>query len=371
MMYACRRAAALITVVLLIVSTGAGTVVAQPVTETPTPEQGEDEEEDDEETIVNIELDKVVEAIEDLTKAFNRFTLGLGETVTESITLAIMHPFKRVASKLVTSIATVLTTTPSVYPNQPVEEVHRQTLIVALLLSTLGFMIAGILHMVGPILGVSYQRVRMILPRLLIADIFAATSLPLLQLAVEFTNALSTAFAPSQLYMSITQLSGLSVGLVIVWLVQSLLLLALVALFILRDVYILFGAAISPLLAVMWSLPKTKKYADTFIGSWYAALIIAPLDLLVLKLALALMDGSGQGLDVVANWMFGIATFSLLLIVPYQVWTTSGTAVRETNSIFTSVKNRVKKIRNWTKNDGKPTRRDGSGSAGNQWRRRR
>jgi hypothetical protein len=196
--------------------------------------------------------------------------------------------------------------------------------------------------MYGSVLGVSYREVRMILPRFITGLVFATISLPLLQYTVEFSDALVYAFAPSGLTMSTTQLAGLSVSLVLVWVINAFLLLALVAMFIIRNVYILFVAAISPLLALAWAFPKTKRYADTFISGYWTALAMAPLDVLVLKFIFSLLSAQGSGVQGVSNWVLGVAGFTLLLWVPYQLYGASQAILGQAYMVSRGVKTRVK-----------------------------
>jgi len=117
--------------------------------------------------------------------------------------------------------------------------------------------------------------------------------------------------------------------------------LAVVALFILRDVYILFFAAASPLFLIMWSVPRIRRYADTFIAGFFAALLFAPLDVLALRFSLALLNGSGgTAIQSISNWIIGVASFTLLLIIPYQLWTASQTAVGTARRLTTGLKNK-------------------------------
>jgi hypothetical protein len=322
--------------VLLVGVCFTGVAVAENHNTTEDREDGEDGD-----TIVNIDLDGVTEAVQDLIDTFQEFTGS--KSLTEILTAVLFAPFRTLAQQLLNVVARLLTTTPQVHPNPAVEEIHRDVLIISYLLSTLVFMAAGILYMVGPILGFSYSEIRVILPRVIAALVFGTISLPVLQLAVDLTNALSTAFAPEGLVMSNEEMLGLTTGLALVWVFKAIALLALVLLFVIRAVYILFGAAISPLLALMWSIPRVRRYADTFIAGWWAALMIAPLDLLVLQFSLALMRGSGaSNLQSISNWVFGLASLVLLLFVPLQVWRASQTAVgqaRTAGRILQSRKN--------------------------------
>ena len=316
------------------------TGLAVPVTATtPAPENGEDEE-DDSETV--IDFSGLSSAIDDLVDELADFT-GTWDTTLEDLLIAVLFkPFHTLAQQLVRQFTLILTNTPTIYPNPVVEEVHRDTLLVTYAVAGLVLPATGILYMYGSVLGVSYREVRMILPRFITGLVFATISLPLLQYTVEFSDALVYAFAPSGLTMSTTQLAGLSVSLVLVWVINAFLLLALVALFIIRNVYILFVAAISPLLALAWAFPKTKRYADTFISGYWTALAMAPLDVLVLKFIFSLLSAQGSGVQGVSNWVLGVAGFTLLLWVPYQLYGASQAILGHAYMVSRGVKTRVK-----------------------------
>lgn len=325
----------ILVIVLLI------TGLAVPATATtPVPEDDEDDEEDDSETV--IDFSGLSSAIDDLVDEIADFTGTWDTTLEELLTGVLFHPFNILAQQLVRQFTTVLTNTPSVYPNPVVEEIHRDTLLVAYTVAGLVLPATGILYMYGSVLGVSYQEVRMILPRFITGLVFATVSLPLLQYTVEFSDALVYAFAPSGLTMSVTQVAGLSVSLVLVWVINAFLLLALVVVFIIRSVYILFVAAISPLLALAWAFPKTKRYADTFISGYWTALAMAPLDVLVLKFILSLLTAQGSGVQGLSNWILGVAGFTLLLWVPYQLYGASQAILGQAYVVSRSVKTRVK-----------------------------
>ncbi|MXR52380.1 hypothetical protein GRX03_12295 [Halovenus sp. WSH3] len=324
------------------------------------PEPPEEEEEDGS----GISLDPIVGPLEDLVGLLSDWQGKLVE-ILKSI---FYQPFRDLVQALVRYVYDAVTTTPSVQHSSAVQEVHQQVLYISYLLATVVFMAAGLLYMTGPILGFSFAEVRMMLPRVIIALVFGAFSLPLLELVVELINALNTAFAPTGMEVSIRELFGLGSGLILAVVVKATALLALVVLFILRAVYILFVAAISPLLALMWSIPRVKRYANTFIAGWFAALIFAPLDLLVLRFSLALMRGDGATvLQTAANWLLGIASLVLLLLVPFQVWSASQAAVGQGYRVSRTVKKRVGGIRERV---GGKDRREASERRRNRGRRR-
>lgn len=325
-------AASIVVVVVVLLSAPAA---AQP-TATPTEDQEDDENEG---------------GLSDLAEDFQQFTTSWDATLEETLIAVIFQPFRTLGQQLLEIISLVLTHTPSVYPNPAVEGVHSDVLLVTYLLSGIGFMAAGLLYITGPLFGVSYAEVRMVIPRIVAALIFSTVSLPLLQLSVDLSNALNHAFVPNQLSMSITQAAGLASGVTLAYAVNSALLLVVVVMFIIRDVYLLFIAAISPLLALTWSIPKAKRYADTFIAGWWTALAMGPLDMLVLKFIFALLNGDGATIaSSISNWIFGVAGFTLLILVPYQLFGASQAAVGQAYVVSQGLKNRGKQAYEHKKN---------------------
>ena len=286
----------------------------------------------------------IVDAIDSIFDELSSFTSSWDDTLKDAFRSVLFDPFLALLQMLVSLLSALLLHTPDVFPNPAVEEVYQQSLIVSYLLATLGFMAAGLLHMVGPILGVSYRKVRLILPRMIAALVFASVALPLLQYQIDLANALTQAFQPELLETSIGEMYGTATTLVIVWVINSWLLLIVVLIFVIRSAYLMFIAAISPLLALGWSLPKVKRYADSFIAGWFTALMMAPLDMIVLKFSFALMSGQGANIgQVVSNWIFGMASAVLLILVPYQLYGASQAAIGEATSVTSAVKNRWKK----------------------------
>ena len=259
--------------------------------------------------------------LKSLVEMFQDFVNNFPHTIEEVLKSLFYEPFETLAAQLVNMVVTVLTHTPSVQGNPAVEEVHQESLIVAYLLAALFFVVAGLLYITGPIFNVSYQQVRMIIPRLVAALVFGTISLYLLEFSVEFTNALTHAFKPAQLALEFEQAMGVSLALIIVVVVKAVLLLAVVLMYIMRDTLILILAAGSPVIAICWAFPKTKKYADSFIAMYWTALAIAPLNVFTLRFAFAMMDASvNSPLQSISNWVFGLAALSLLLLVPRHLY---------------------------------------------------
>lgn len=266
--------------------------------------------------------------LKDLSEMFSDFTENFPHTIEEVLMSVFFEPFRTLAAQLVNIVVTVITHTPSVDGNPAVEEVHQISLIVAYLLASMFFVVAGLLYITGPIFNVSYQQVRLIIPRLVAALVFGTISLYVLELSVEFTNALTHAFKPAQLALEFEQAMGLSLALIIVIALKAVLLLAVVLMYIMRGTILLILAAGSPIIAICWAFPKTKRYADSFIAIYWTALAIAPLNVFTLRFVFAMMDFSvNSPLQSVSNWVFGLAALTLLLLVPYHLYGASQTVV--------------------------------------------
>lgn len=234
-----------------------------------------------------------------------------------SITEAIFYPFKKLAEELVGLLTHLFASYPQAQPNPDVQELHRISLIVTFALSTLTVVVTGMLFQIGPVFGVSYQQARMILPRVLVALVFATVSPFLLQYAVDLAEALTLAFQPSDPgFLGTIQLTG---GLVVIALLDAFLLAAVAAIFVVRDVYILFAVAASPLIALGWALPYSRRFANSFIGVFWAFLLIGPLDMIVFRLILSLLQPNGVELP---HWLLAMGGFAMLLGVPYMVLST-------------------------------------------------
>lgn len=282
------------------------------------------------------------EKLGELIEELQEFTGEWDATLADVLKAVFFLPFLTLAQQLVNAFTHILLNTPSVYPNPGVEEVHQDVLLLAYLVSGLIFIAAGLLHMVGPVLGVAYRDVRMILPRLFAGLVFATISLPLLQYAVEFSDALVMAFRPTGLQMEYWQYVAVQDAVIIAWFINAVLLLAVVLILLIRDVYILFVAAIAPILAVMWSVPKARRYADTFIGGFWAALLIAPADALVLKFVFSLTSVSGTGFSQhISNWVIGATSLVLMILIPHQLWGSSQSAVGLAYGAVSGVKGRI------------------------------
>jgi hypothetical protein len=256
----------------------------------------------------------------------------------DSIVEALFYPFLRLAYELIDQLIDIMFNTPDIHPNPSISEVHQLSLMIAVPLSVLVLALGGISMMVHRESEKTYGEIRQAVPRLILGLGFSMIALPVLQYGAEFSNAFVHAFRPQQPALALEQLAGLTTSLVLVWLINSWLLLGLALVFLIRATYLAFIAAISPLLAVTWALPYSRPYAESFISGWFALLAVAPLDILVLRFSMTMLQGSEAfGLQPVSNWLIGVASFALMLWLPYQLWGVSQSMVGRSANLGTSV----------------------------------
>lgn len=242
-----------------------------------------------------------------------------GETLEANGYVVVQIGGNGLVSRLLSVLSDVLFSSFPIHPNPLVESVHQLTLAVALAGSVLFVLLTGVYYITGGVVGIPHSEIRLIIPRLILGLGFAAVSLPLLQYGIELSDALVAAFQPQDV-ASFSEKAGLTAGFILVGLVKAVALLALVALFILRNLYLVFIASVTPLLAVGWAFPNTRPYARSFISLWFVMLAIAPADALVLRFSLVMLEGAGAlGLEGVPTWILGVAALGLMLWVPYQL----------------------------------------------------
>ncbi|MFC4359281.1 hypothetical protein ACFO0N_15145 [Halobium salinum] len=302
--------------------------------DTPEAESGGESSGGPEIEVIDIDelVDDLLDGLEDLLQEV------VGETVDEVLKALILDPVRFLLTQLFQILPQILMHTPNVHPNSAVQEVHGELMPVALGFATVAATATGLLYITDGVFPlVSYEKLRATLPRIVIAVGFAAVSLPVLQLSVDLTNALTQGFAPDKLMFTETELSSVTFQLIILLAAKAVLLLVLIVAFAIRNVYLLFVAAISPLIAVAWAFPTSRKYADAFISGWWTALAMAPLDMLVLKFGLALAGSSGS-IQALENWVYSLAAFTLMLLVPYHLYGASQAAIGQAYILSNGVK---------------------------------
>ena len=273
-----------------------------------------------------------------LTKAAQK---GLANTLVEAVRVFSSG----IIDETVKIVFELLTTLPAVDSNPAVEEVHQLTLTITFGFAAAAIAVTGVLFQIGPLFGVSYKQARQLLPRILIALMFSLVSLPLLQVSVDLSNALVQGFKPELVNNAILDAVNTAVALAAAALINSVLLLAVAVAYIIRDVYVLFLAAISPLIALAWAMPYSRRYASSLIGGWWTAIMMGPLGMLTLRFTFALMESGGLIGQDIGNWLYAIVAWVLLLLIPWQLYGASQSFTGAAYMLTQGAKYRVRKER--------------------------
>ena len=173
----------------------------------------------------------------------------------------------------------------------------------------------------------SLYTVRILLPRLLLAIVLVNFSLPLFQSAVDIANALSSAvlsvgvaFDPRSLF-SIRDLgSGPALSLAVVAALFGGYGVLGIA-YALRYSLLVMLAITAPLAAILFVLPDTQHFAKKWGELLISALLMQPLQLLVLQVGLQLDLGTAAWNPI--RHVFALATLLLAFKVPGALSTTS------------------------------------------------
>jgi hypothetical protein len=159
---------------------------------------------------------------------------------------------------------------------------------------------------------------RVIVPRLMLAALLINFSVPLVQAAVDFTNALSASvtvatgaqvLADASEFTIVGPLAGLQ-GVVMLVLFASYAVLGFA--YVVRFALLVILTILAPIAALLLVLPETRRYANEWVSLFVPTLLMQPLQLLILAIGLAL-DGAS---DIPVRHVFALASVFITFKVP-------------------------------------------------------
>lgn len=274
------------------------------------------EEDEGGDTIVNIDIGAIVEAIENLLNEVKDFKGSLDDIIVQAGLKLLVEPFQHLAQLLSDVFTHVIVSYPDV-KHSDVLEVHHLVFQLTLLLAVPVFIWIGFRHMTGRADGIR--------PTVELVVVLAAGGLSpwLLYYPVELSRLASQALRPE----GVSIVGSLSVSLttaVIIWF-QALILLALVILFVVRSFYLLWYVAAAPLIFLLTYFTPTRKFASPLSGLFVGFLLMAPLDLIAYQLVLALLDMRGGA--AVPQYIWGLGGYFVMLALPYQILASSSSLI--------------------------------------------
>lgn len=157
----------------------------------------------------------------------------------------------------------------------------------------------GLHFMSFTILGINELEFKHLLPRIILIFILMNTSVFMIDGIIEFSNALITAlnstFSSVSIWKVLTALSqqANSFGIAALFLMIGFLALAVILLvyYIGRLVTIYLGAVLSPLILMLWLLPAFKDFAENAAKTYFSAIFVLFVQVVILQLAASLLSG--------------------------------------------------------------------------------
>ena len=277
-------------------------------------QEGEDEEDD------SGGLGDLLGPLETLVEEFTSFTEDFDQLLIDVLIAVFFKPFQYLAETLVNLLTAVITSYPSV-TREDVLELHALMFRLSLLLSAAAFLMIGYVYLTGSLLWIGYENVRPLIPRLFAALMFGGVAPWLLDYPVQLAELVTTGLKPVDSgFWVVTQLTS---ELMVIVVLNAIILLGISVLFIIRDVYLLFATVAAPLLALGWSLPCARRYANPLIGAFWGFLLIGPIDMILFRLILALLEVDAFEFP---HWLWALGGLILMLVVPYAVVSTGASA---------------------------------------------
>ncbi len=229
--------------------------------------------------------------------------LDIGGQFQKAIVSVLMDMVERLIETLNQVLIRIFVSYPEV-KQSAVLSLHQKVFQVSLGLASAAAAWIGILHMSNRVDGVRP------VVYLLGAVAFGAVAPSLLRYPVELSRLTTEALAPTD--QGIAALTRLSFELFLVAVIDVFLLLGTVMIFVARDVYLMLGVAMAPLIALMAVTPPFRRFADRLISIWLACLLIGPLNVVVLDLTLSLMGS----LTETPHYLWGLGGIALLFGLP-------------------------------------------------------
>lgn len=224
----------------------------------------------------------------------------------EALEDTIVSLFESILSRLVGILADLFVTYPDVTESW-VLEVHSKVFMLTIIVATAAIAWIGINQMLNRIDGVRYS------VYILAALGVGAVAPDLLQYPVQLSEAATQALLPSN--PGLEPLGEFTFQMAIVALLDVFVLLGIAIVFLGRNMYLLLGVALAPLLAIMMVTPGFRQYAQMLVSVWVACLIIGPLNAVLLDLLLHMLAAD----TTIYTWLWSLAGLVMLLGLPLTI----------------------------------------------------
>ena len=249
-------------------------------------------------------------------------TSGLTVVLTDAISGVVQLIITSAAKPVMNGVIGYLTTTPTLLNNQVIMNFWLVILGITDSLFVVVVALMGLHFMSAESLGFGEVELRLILPRIGLAFLGANISLFLADYSIQTCNALVTAVLNSTGGLSqtlladainpVTSITQTTPFITLIFLLLFLIVsIVLLFMYISRLIFISLGAVLSPLVFLLWTLPKFSDFADIAIKSYLVTVFMVFVHIVVIQLSSSFLVLPSQGNNSLVAIAVGIGLLSI------------------------------------------------------------
>lgn len=249
-------------------------------------------------------------------------SVGIGDVVNEAIKGFIKGIVDSIGKPIVDALKQFTTATPLMAQNSAVFNLWVIIVAIADVLFLLVIGLIGFRIMGASVVGFEDVDIRSLIPQIILAFITANLSIFAIDAIITVSNAMIQALLIGMSNDIIwTALGGLIAGAaavnigVLLFIAIAIILAVMLLVYYLKRLIVLYiGAALSPLIVLLWLLPSFKDFAVSSAKMYITTIFVLFVQVVVLMLAVSLFSGlvQGEGNPFMTS-LLAIATLSVLL----------------------------------------------------------
>lgn len=255
---------------------------------------------------------------------------GLAVVLVDAIAGLLENFVKSAAVPIMNGVIGYLTTTPTVLDNSIIRNYWLIILGITDSLFVVVVALLGLRFMSAESFGFEEIELKHLLPRIGLAFLGANVSLFLANYAIITCNALVSAvlnstggLSQSLLTDALTSTGSATASTPLVILAFSLLFLivsiVLLLMYVSRLIVISLGAVLSPLIFLMWSMPKFSDFAEIAVKTYLVSVFTIFIHVVVIQLASAFIALPAHSENSIVSIVVGVGLFFTLLKIPQML----------------------------------------------------
>ena len=252
---------------------------------------------------------------------------GLTQVLLDAIAGVLQNLIESAVKPVVDGIIVYLTTTPSLMGNSVVLKFWLVNLGITNSLFLLVIALVGLHFMSASSFGFEEVELKQLLPRvglaflganssLFLADYVVQTCNVMVKTVIDQTGGLTSAWVLNAVN-PVTFLTGNTPLITLVFLVIFLIAaIVLLLIYVSRLIFIFLGAVMSPLIFLLWAMPKTADFASAAFKTYFVTVFMAFVHVVIFQLAASFLTLPGNTTNSLVSIAVAIGLFFTLLKVP-------------------------------------------------------